>query len=130
MTVNEHIKLVRRHRKMTSKELAGDARVSPAEISLIERQMRAPRIDTLQRIAAALEVSVSYLISEANSGVPLELALAKESLQIFLRKSNLNAKEASKLRKIAGRSSAPQSTKGWRDLVENLAEYHQSSRHT
>src|SRR5260370_10146957 len=113
MTVNERIKQVREHRRMTSKELAGNARVSTAEVSLIERQMRAPKTETLQRIAAALEVSTSYLLSELNADVPLGTALARESLQIFLRERKLDPEEISKLREIAEKLSAPQSTKGW-----------------
>ena len=125
MTVNERIRQVRIHKKISSKELANNSGLSPAEISLIERQMRVPRIDTLQRIAAALEVSSAYLLSEFNADLPLPAALAKESLQIFLSENKLDSKEISKLRKIADKSSAPQSTRGWQDLVANLSAYHQ-----
>ena len=85
MTANERIKQIRSHRRLTSGELAAKAGVSKAEISLIERQMRSPKTDTLQKVAAALEVSTSYLLSELNADLPLEEALARESLQIYLR---------------------------------------------
>ena len=87
MTANERIKQIRSHRRLTSGELAAKAGVSKAEISLIERQMRSPKTDTLQKVAAALEVSTSYLLSELNADLPLEEALARESLQIYLREA-------------------------------------------
>jgi transcriptional regulator with XRE-family HTH domain len=126
VTANERIKQVRLHRKLTSAELAHKAGVSPAEISLIERQMRSPRTDTLQRIAAALEVSTSYLLSELNVDLPIEEALAKESLQIFLRDTEPDAKEARFLRELSEKPSAPQDALGWQNLVANLLVYRQS----
>src|SRR5258708_2241700 len=98
MIVNERIKQVRIQRKLTSKELALKAGVSAPEISLLERQMRRPKTETLQRIAAALEVSSSYLLSEINADLPVEEGLAKESLQMFLRDTKVDSKEIGRLR--------------------------------
>jgi transcriptional regulator with XRE-family HTH domain len=126
MTANERIKQIRLYRRLTSAELAAKAGVSPAEISLIERQMRRPKTDTLQKIAAALEVSTSYLLSELNADLPLEEALAKEALQIFLRDARLVPEERILLGEISGKPSAPQDVKGWHHLVANLSIYRQS----
>jgi transcriptional regulator with XRE-family HTH domain len=128
MIANERIKQVRLHRKLTSGELATKAGVSAAEISLIESKMRSPKTETLQRIAAALEVTTSYLLGEVNSNLRLEAALAKESLQIFLRDASPTAPERQGLIDIAEKSSAPESVKGWRDLVANLSIYNQFLR--
>jgi transcriptional regulator with XRE-family HTH domain len=87
--------------------------------------MRSPRTDTLQRIAAALEVSTSYLLSELNADLPIEEALAKESLQIFLRDAKPEPEEAKLLREISEKPSAPQDVGGWRHLVTNLLVYRQ-----
>ena|SRR5712664_595590 len=128
MIANERIKQVRLHRKLSSGELATNAGVSSAEISLIESKMRRPKTDTLQRIAAALEVTTSYLLGEVNENLTLEAALAKESLQIFLRLTNPAYPERQWLIDIAEKSSAPESVKGWRDLVANVSIYHQFLR--
>jgi transcriptional regulator with XRE-family HTH domain len=123
MTVNERIKLVRDYRKLTSKQLAAKAGLSPSEISLIERQMRSPKTETLQRIAAALEVSTSYLLSETNADLNLELALGAESFQIFLREAKLSRVETDRLRKISETPSSPKAVAEWRDLTANLSLY-------
>jgi len=128
MTVNERVKQVREYRRLSSTQLARTAGVSAAEISLIERQMRRPKTETLQKIAAALEVSTSYLLSELNANLPLEEALAKEALQIFLRDAKPTPEEARLLREIAEKPSAPQDVKGWHDLVANLSAFRESLR--
>jgi transcriptional regulator with XRE-family HTH domain len=126
MTVNERIKQVREYRKLTSKQLADRALVSASEISLIERQMRRPKTETLQKIAAALEVSSSYILSEVNADLPLPDALARESFQIFLREAKPVTQDIWLLREISETPSAPKDVNGWRDLVANLSFYRQS----
>jgi transcriptional regulator with XRE-family HTH domain len=126
MTVNERVKQVREYRRLSSTQLARSARVSAAEISLIERQMRRPNTETLQKIAAALEVSTSYLLSELNADLPLEEALARETLQIFLRDAKPTREEARILKEISEKPSAPQDVRGWEALVANLSVYRQS----
>lgn len=128
MTVNQRIKQVRGYRRLTSIELARSAGVSAAEISLIEKKMRSPKTETLQRIATALEVSTSYLLSELNANLPIQEPLAKESLQIFLRDAKPTPEEARLLREIAEKPSAPDDIKGWQNLVANLSVYRQSLR--
>ena len=123
MTANERIKQIRTYRRLASCELAAKAGVSPAEVSLIERRMRRPKTETLQRIAAALEVSTSYLLSEINADLPLQEALAKESLQIYLRDAKVDASDARFLRELSEKLSAPQDVRGWQHLLENLLVY-------
>ena len=121
MTANERIKQIRLYRRLTSSELAAKAGISAAEISLIERKMRRPKTETLQRIAAALEVSTSYLLSELHSDLPIDEALAKESLQIFLRDGKLSAEEEKMLREVSEVPSSPVDVKGWQNLVANFS---------
>jgi len=121
ITANERIKQIRTYRRLASRELAAKAGISAAEVSLIERQMRRPKTETLQRIAAALEVSTSYLLSELNTDLPIEEALAKESLQIFLRDAHFAAEEAKLLREVSEEPSAPDDVRGWQHLTANLS---------
>jgi transcriptional regulator with XRE-family HTH domain len=125
VTVNERVKQVREYRRLSGTQLARSAGVSAAEISLIERQMRRPKTETLQKIAAALEVSTSYLLSELNADLPLEEALARESLQIFSRDAKPTPEQARILREISEKASAPQDVRGWDALVANLSLYRQ-----
>ena len=125
VTVNERVKQVREYRRLSGTQLDRSAGVSAAEISLIERQMRRPKTETLQKIAAALEVSTSYLLSELNADLPLEEALARESLQIFSRDAKPTPEQARILREISEKASAPQDVRGWDALVANLSLYRQ-----
>jgi len=120
MLLNERIKEIRVHRKLKSKELATCAGLSYAAISLLEKKMRTPRVDTLQKIAAAFEVSTSFLLGEEDSDVPIPTALSKQSLRLFLKQHVLSDIETEWLLRVSGLDSAPQSTKGWKDLLSNL----------
>jgi transcriptional regulator with XRE-family HTH domain len=126
LTANERIRQIRTYRRLGSRELAAKAGISAAEVSLIERQMRSPRTETLQRIAAALEVSTSHLLSELNADLPIKEALAKESLQIFLRRAQVGAEEAKLLREISEEPSAPDDVRGWQHLAANLSALRRS----
>jgi transcriptional regulator with XRE-family HTH domain len=126
MTANERIKQIRLYRRLASRELAIKAGISASEVSLIERRMRTPKTDTLQRIAAALDVSTSYLLSELNADLPIKEALAKESLQIFLRDAQLGPEEGKLLREVSEESSAPDDVRGWQHLTGNLSFFRRS----
>lgn len=119
-SANERIRETRLHRRLRSSELAGMANISLAEVSLIERRMRAPKTDTLQRIAAALEVSTSYLLGEEDAPLELPQALSRQSLKIFLREAEVSAGEEAYLMRLRDLTSAPDSVRGWKNLLENL----------
>jgi len=113
---------------MSQKALALAARVSPSEVCNIERNMRSPHTDTLQKLAAALEVSVSFLLGEFNSDVTLPRALARESFSIFAREASLTQEQEGVLRQIRESDSAPRTVTGWAELVRNLSAYDSSRR--
>lgn len=104
------------------------ARISPAELSLIERKLRLPGVDIIQKIAASLEVSTSYLLGEEDSEVALPQALARQALKIFLRDSEVSQRNRRYLERISRLSSAPQTVRGWRDLLCNVAIYERQAR--
>lgn len=62
MTVGEKIRAIRKAKPMTQKELAGLLGISSVNISQIENNVREPKIDTLEKIADALEVSLAELL--------------------------------------------------------------------
>lgn len=56
------IKMIRTYRNLSQTELALNANVSSSYISLLENNERDPTMDTLQRIAKALGVTMLVLI--------------------------------------------------------------------
>ena len=83
--------------------------------------MRMPKVDTLQKLAAALEVTSSFLLGEEDSDVDIPEGLARQSLKLFLRDNALTRPEIDWLRRVSGLNSAPQCIRGWRDLLSNFS---------
>ena len=63
--LGEKIKKIRKKRKLTQAQLAGD-KVTRNMLSRIENGAANPSLDTLEYIAEGLGVSVSYLLSETD----------------------------------------------------------------
>ena len=89
MTVNETVRAIRLHKKWGTKELARRAGLSPAAISRLENGPRMPRVDTVQKIASAYDVSTSFLLGEEGTDIDLPRALARESLRLYARDARL-----------------------------------------
>jgi transcriptional regulator with XRE-family HTH domain len=123
MIVNQRIRQIREHKRLRSQELATMAGLSASAISLLEKQMRTPKVDTLQRIAAALEVSTSYLLGEEDTELALSEALSRQSLKIFLRRNKVSKRDRGYLETVSSQSSAPQAVRGWADLISNVRFY-------
>lgn len=66
MTVGENIKTYRKKAKLTQLELAQRANMSRSYLADVERDRYNPSVDTLKSIASALNIPVSYLLSEDN----------------------------------------------------------------
>lgn len=62
--IGPRLRQVRQERHLSQRELAAQAGVSPNAISLIERDEISPSVTTLQRLAAALNVKMSYFFEE------------------------------------------------------------------
>ena len=62
--MNEHIKRIRKQKGLSQAELGTRIGVSQQVITNHERAIREPDIETLLKIAGALEVSLSALIGE------------------------------------------------------------------
>jgi len=121
MLLNQRIRAVRIHRKLKGKELAALANISAGEISLLEQRMRTPQIDTLQKVAAALEVTTSFLLGEEDSDLPLRVGLARQSLKLFLRDNHVVDAEVEYLQRVCRLDSAPDTIMGWGHLLANLS---------
>lgn len=65
MTVGERIQIARKNAGLTQKELGAKLGVSYQGIAQWENNMRNPKIGSLQRIAAALDIPVGELLDTA-----------------------------------------------------------------
>jgi len=65
--VGERIRALRTARKLTQEQLAYRAGVSVGTIARIERGATRPTLETLERLARALDVSVADLLGERGS---------------------------------------------------------------
>ncbi len=63
-TVGLRLQKLRKERDLTQRDLAGRAGLSANAISLIERDEISPSVATLQRLATALRVKMSYFFEE------------------------------------------------------------------
>lgn len=66
LTVGERIKNARRVAGLTQKELAEMLGVVPSMIGQYETGARNPKIDTIKKLAASLNVSVDFLLGTSN----------------------------------------------------------------
>lgn len=64
MTTGQRIKAARKKAGMTQADLAKKLGISYVNISQLEKDQRSPKLETLQRIAAALSVPVQELIAD------------------------------------------------------------------
>ena len=80
VSMGKRMKMKRRAKRMTQKELAKAVRVSPSFYGNIERGFRVPSIDTLVAIANTLCVGTDFLLADslthgADRHTPQEMAL-------------------------------------------------------
>ena len=82
--VGQRIKAAREKKHLTQEDLAALVEISPTHVSVIERGMKIPRMDTFVAIANVLGVSVDSLLIDvadhAASSVATELSSAIEDL--------------------------------------------------
>ena len=65
--VGNRIKTAREIKRLTQEQLAEIVSLSPMHISVLERGLKAPKLETLVLIANSLNVSADYLLSDVVS---------------------------------------------------------------
>lgn len=78
ISIGTRLRQVRRERNLSQKELAALCGLSLNCISLIERDEISPNVATLQRLASALEVRMSYFFEESSAAEASEVIHVKE----------------------------------------------------
>lgn len=78
--VGQRIKAVRESKDMTQEDLAALVDISPTHISVIERGLKIPRLDTFVAIANSLEVSADTLLVDVADYSTLGVSTALYSI--------------------------------------------------
>ena len=72
----------RKAKNLTQEELAAKADISATHISVLERGVKLPNLDTFIAIANALDVSADYLLQDVvNRSVPVQYSELSELLK-------------------------------------------------
>lgn len=94
MTLASNLRSIRELRRLTQAQLGERAGIAPASVSHFETGQRQPSLDSLVKLANALEVSADALLGR----VPVEQAAQVDPL--FLRASNASAHTLDMVRRI------------------------------
>ena len=93
--IGARIKAAREKAGMTQEDLAAALEMSPTHISVIERGVKSPKLETLDNIANALNVSSDMLLQDvvhhASDGIASELSVAISKLPKKDQERMLNA---------------------------------------
>lgn len=93
--IGARIKAARERAGMTQEDLAAELEMSPTHISVLERGLKAPKLETLVNIANALHVSSDMLLQDvvlyAANGLASELSAAITKLSPKEQERILNA---------------------------------------
>jgi transcriptional regulator with XRE-family HTH domain len=119
MSLGEMLRQARAAKGLTIQQLADKARLDIATISLLERKPRDPKISSLRKLADALEVSVGFFMSTEDQNVEFSVALRRQALQRFLVMNPMSDEQKKHFEQLCFFDSAPNSVRGWQDLVQN-----------
>ena len=93
--IGARIKSARERAGLTQEDLAAELEMSPTHISVLERGVKAPKLETLVKIANTLHVSTDMLLQDvvlyAADGIASELSVAVAKLPKQDQERILNA---------------------------------------
>lgn len=93
--IGARIKAARERAGMTQEDLAAALEMSPTHISVIERGVKSPKLETLVNIANALKVSSDTLLQDvvtySSDGIASEISVAISKLPKKDQERMLNA---------------------------------------
>ncbi|AYO30218.1 XRE family transcriptional regulator [Biomaibacter acetigenes] len=92
MTIGENIRKIRTEKGIALQDLAAKARIHPGSLTNIEKGYRNPSIETLNKIADALEVSIAALIEDDLNKI-IDDNILEEAKKIGLQNIDLNDPE-------------------------------------
>jgi transcriptional regulator with XRE-family HTH domain len=119
MSLGEMLRQAREAKGLTLQQLADKTGLDIATISLLERKPRDPKISSLRKLSDALEVSVGFFMSTEDQNVEFPVALRRQALQRFLVTNPMSDEQKKHFEQLCFFDSAPNSVRGWQDLVQN-----------
>ena len=127
MKLGEHLRFIRRKRKLTLKDLSQDADLSVPYLSDLERGVVNPSIESLQKVAKAYNMKVQDLFTGVEDMEASTHQTYPEGFLAFLEDSEY-AKELDEdwknlLMKINYRGQRPSSKREWVELHLNLRRF-------
>lgn len=121
MRLGEKLRRTREAKGLTLQQLADKTGLNIAAISRLEREPRDPRASSVAKLADALEVSVSFLISTEDQNLEFSVALRHQSLRRFLLTNPMSDEQKRHFEQICFFDSGPNSIRGWQDLLQNAS---------
>ena len=100
------LRLSRLGPKLTQEDLSARARISVSFLSMIERGERSPHLETLAKIAVALEVPLADLFREPSAADQPPEAIYKPLLETC-RRTNLGKRDLERLVQVVKTMFAP-----------------------
>jgi len=114
--IGKRIKQLREDLDMSRENLAGQAGVTRQTVTKLEEDpAQNPKLDSLQRIASALEVSVAYLIGE---GYPIP-----ENLRRLALKNGVPYKDLDPLLRMNFEGKENVTEEEWKHLISSFKDY-------
>ena len=130
MKLGEHLRFIRRKRKLTLKDLSQDADLSVPYLSDLERGVVNPSIETLQKVAKAYNMKVQDLFTGVEDMEASTHETYPEGFLAFLQDSEyrdeLDEDWKNLLMKINYRGQRPSSKREWVELYLNLRRFFSS----
>ncbi len=130
MKLGEHLRFIRRKRKLTLKDLSQDADLSVPYLSDLERGVVNPSIETLQKVAKAYNMKVQDLFTGVEDMEASTHETYPEGFLAFLQdpeyRDELDEDWKNLLMKINYRGQRPSSKREWVELYLNLRRFFSS----
>ena len=130
MKLGEHLRFIRRKRKLTLKNLSQHADLSVPYLSDLERGVVNPSIETLQKVAKAYNMKVQDLFTGVEDMEASTHETYPEGFLAFLQdpeyRDELDEDWKNLLMKINYRGQRPASKREWVELYLNLRRFFSS----
>ena len=126
MKLGEHLRFIRRKRKLTLKDLSQDADLSVPYLSDLERGVVNPSIESLQKVAKAYNMKVQDLFTGVEDMEASTHQTYPEGFLAFLDSEyaeGLDEDWKNLLMKINYRGQRPSSKREWVELHLNLRRF-------
>jgi len=122
MTISNRIIKARKKANITQKELGHRMGISEASISQYESGKRKPKYDTLQRIAAALNININELLVDGNINISTDVNPRWLELKDKLDNGTATNEEYLEYKEIFKKASSL-SSNSMKSIIDTLLDY-------